>query len=186
VKLKLVEDVALYFAAGLMGAFLVMSWVLLSKYRSLSAELSESADLGRDLWAALDSRMRKQDERILDIMTKFEVYASRSSGSASLISDEKALGGVRPVQLGAKKLEPGAEQASPRIVLEQTERLALQLLSEKARTSVEIKSLINKSREHTARLMKELFERRLVSRDDSKKPFVYQLTEEGRRYLSTS
>ena len=34
--------------------------------------------------------------------------------------------------------------------------------------------------------LKTLFERRLVSRVDEKKPFVYELTEEGRRYLSAS
>ena len=40
-----------------------------------------------------------------------------------------------------------------------------------------------RSREHAARLMKELYEKGLVSRNNSSKPFVYQLTEEGKRRL---
>jgi len=72
--------------------------------------------------------------------------------------------------------------------LDKTERLALSLLSEGPLATPDIlKGLINKggprSREHAARLMKELFEKGLVSRNDSSKPFVYQLTDEGKRRL---
>jgi len=45
--------------------------------------------------------------------------------------------------------------------------------------------VLKKSREHTARTMKGLFERGLVARNDSTKPFVYQLTEEGKHYVSS-
>ncbi len=180
------EDVILYFSVGLIGAFFVLSWVLLSKFKTLNSEISESADLGHDLWSALDSRMRKQDERILDLMTKFEVYRSKFVAVPSFPGGDKGSGVIHPSQTKAKSVEPSVVQPSLGVVLEPTERVVLQLLLERPRTSIEIKSLVNKSREHTARLMKDLFERRLVSRDDSKKPFVYQLTEEGRTYLSTS
>src|SRR5437870_10716513 len=70
-------DVITYFAAGISGFFVVLSWVLLSRYRNLTAKVAESTELGRDIWNALDSRLKKQDERILDLMTKFEVYESR-------------------------------------------------------------------------------------------------------------
>ncbi len=180
------EDVVLYFSVGLIGTFSVLSWVLISKFRTLNSEISESADLGHDLWSALDSRMRKQDERILDIMTKFEVYRSKFVAVPSHPGDNRDSSIIHPLQLRMKNVEPNVVQASLGVVLEPTERVVLQLLLERPRTSVELKSLVNKSREHTARLMKDLFERHLVSRDDSKKPFVYQLTEEGRSYLSTS
>ncbi len=78
------------------------------------------------------------------------------------------------------------KQPTTPIAQEPIDRVVLRLLVNRPRTSVEIKSLIRKSREHSARLMKDLYERRLVSRDDREKPFVYSLTEEGRRYLSAS
>jgi len=65
-----------------------------------------------------------------------------------------------------------------------TEKAIMKLLSEGSMSSVDVREAIKKSREHTARLMKGLFDKGLVTRDDSAKPFVYQLTDEGRRYLS--
>ena len=70
-------DIITYFAAGAIGLFIVLSWVLLSKYRNLTAKVAESTELGRDIWNALDSRLKKQDERILDVVTRFDVYESR-------------------------------------------------------------------------------------------------------------
>ena len=188
-------DLVTYFAAGLIGLFAVLSWVLLSKYRILTVKVAESTELGRDIWNALDSRLKKQDERILDVVTRFDVYESRLAEATfprvtkEPIPVQTAKAEVRPQQ----KAEPREEQkeetkptAPVREDLEPTERVVLQLLMERPRTSIEIKTLVKKSREHSGRLMKTLFERRLVSRADQKKPFVYELTEEGRRYLSGS
>src|SRR2546428_12668249 len=77
VEASLDGDLVTYFAAGLIGLFAVLSWVLLSKYRTLTAKVVESTELGRDIWNALDSRLKKQDERILDVVTRFDVYESR-------------------------------------------------------------------------------------------------------------
>ena len=188
-------DIITYFAAGVIGLFVVLSWVLLSKYRNLTAKVAESTELGRDIWNALDSRLKKQDERILDVVTRFDVYESRLA-EVTLPRAAKERVPVQTVKAEVQlqqKAEAKQEQkqearpaAPTREDLEPTERVVLQLLMERPRTSIEIKTLVKKSREHSARLMKTLFERRLVSRADQKKPFVYELTEEGRRYLSGS
>lgn len=171
------------------AAFLVLSAFLLSKFRSISNRMSVSGDVGKNLWSAFDARLKKQDERILDVMAKVEVLLSKASRPQSLLAVSVSPSPSVDIE-GAKVLsmvKPGMVQVERRVtphVLEPTEKVILQLLSERSRTSVEIKSLINKSREHTARLMKSLFERGLVVRDDSKKPFVYQVTERGRVYFS--
>ena len=59
----------------------------------------------------------------------------------------------------------------------------LNLLVEKSRTSREIQNAIGRTREHTSRLMRKLYESNLVSRDNSHKPFKYNITDEGRREL---
>jgi predicted transcriptional regulator len=61
---------------------------------------------------------------------------------------------------------------------------AVKLLAESPKNTRQITDALKKSREHTARVMKELYEQGLVRRNDSTKPFVYQLTDEGRRHLS--
>ena len=58
------------------------------------------------------------------------------------------------------------------------------MLSERARTSVEIRQQFGISREHAARLLKGLFDRGLVVRNDLRKPFVYEITETGRRMVA--
>jgi predicted transcriptional regulator len=56
----------------------------------------------------------------------------------------------------------------------------LKLLSESPRTSREIQYSIGRTREHTARLMKRLYESRLVDRQSNSRPYKYTITEAGR------
>jgi CTP-dependent riboflavin kinase len=53
-------------------------------------------------------------------------------------------------------------------------------------SSTEIQHEVKKSREHTSRFMKSLFVKQLVSRDVHTKPFVYRITDEGRKLLKAS
>jgi predicted ArsR family transcriptional regulator len=63
------------------------------------------------------------------------------------------------------------------------EERALKLLNESPRTSVEIRDLTGLSREHAARIMKGLYDKGFVVRDDAHKPYHYQLTDEGRKQV---
>jgi predicted transcriptional regulator len=67
----------------------------------------------------------------------------------------------------------------------ETETKVLLLLAKGARTSAQIKDEVGRSREHTARLMKALFERGLVVRNDRNKPYVYEITESGKSYVAS-
>jgi hypothetical protein len=60
----------------------------------------------------------------------------------------------------------------------------LNLLIQKPVTSKELQHIIERSREHTSRLLKKLYESKLLYRDFSTRPFKYSITEEGRRWLS--
>jgi DNA-binding MarR family transcriptional regulator len=183
------DDLVTYALLASAAFFVVLAFGLLVRYRQVSQKITTSTDLGRDLWQALDQRLRKQDERILDMMGRFEVIQSRSieraSAAAPVVVPEpselvKEAPRVPQVQLTSVPV------VRPRAVtsLDATEVTVIKLLGEKPRSSVEIKELVGKSREHTARLMKSLFDRGFVTRDDSNRPFVYQLTDDGRRSLS--
>jgi len=60
----------------------------------------------------------------------------------------------------------------------------LKLLSERPRTSREIQHAIGRTREHTSRLMKGLYEMNLVTRESNIKPFKYTITDAGRIKLN--
>jgi predicted transcriptional regulator len=55
----------------------------------------------------------------------------------------------------------------------------LRLITEKPITSRDIQVTIGRTREHTSRMMKKLFEEGLVERDMRTKPFTYKITEKG-------
>jgi len=56
----------------------------------------------------------------------------------------------------------------------------LHLITNKAMTSRDIQITTKRSREHTSRLMKKLFESGLVQRNTETKPYTYSITEKGK------
>ena len=66
---------------------------------------------------------------------------------------------------------------------ENTVSSILKLLSQSPMTAREIQVNTKKTREHTSRLMKRLYNESLVTRDIDNKPFLYKITDEGRRLL---
>ena len=67
--------------------------------------------------------------------------------------------------------------------LSPTERGVLELLAGGARAAPEIGRLVTKSREHTARLMKSLFEQGFVEREANRQPYEYRLNDKVREVL---
>ena len=66
------------------------------------------------------------------------------------------------------------------------ERLILKLVFESngKLAAKDIQSRIGKSREHTARVMNSLFKRGFVMRESSTRPFIYSITDYGRRVIA--
>jgi hypothetical protein len=166
--------------AAVIVASVIVSFSVLSRYRSLASEAARSNELAKDLWNALDNKLKKQDERIVDLMARVEIYGVRS--------ELKRLPSVsKPRDVLIEAVKP-REVVINRVSAPSTnvDRTILEKLIEGPKTSTEIKTIIGKSREHTARLMKALFDRRYVIRNDAKRPFVYEITDLGRRYLAES
>ncbi len=64
-----------------------------------------------------------------------------------------------------------------------TNDYVLQLITEKPMTSRDIQITLNKSREHTSRLLKKLFEDGYVIRNTKSKPYTYSISEKGKEKL---
>ena len=56
----------------------------------------------------------------------------------------------------------------------------LHLITDKAMTSRDIQITLKRTREHTSRLMKKLFEDGFVQRNTESKPYTYSITEKGK------
>ena len=202
--MALVDDLVTAILLASAAFFVALAFGLLIRYRQLSQKINASSDLGHDLWQALEQRMRKQDERILDVMGRLEVIQSRvlaspvpqapasSPPTPTLASQPPAveavltdvMPAVAPVQQPESQQESRTSQApSSQVQLDETQLKAISLLAESPKNTRQLTDVIGMSREHTARLMKTLFEAGVVTRNDATKPFVYQLTDQGRRYL---
>ena len=56
----------------------------------------------------------------------------------------------------------------------------LHLITDKAMTSRDIQITLKRTREHTSRLMKKLFEDGFVQRNTESKPYTYSITDKGK------
>jgi DNA-binding MarR family transcriptional regulator len=60
----------------------------------------------------------------------------------------------------------------------------LKKLEDNSLTTREIQKQIGRTREHTSRLLKKLYDNKIVERDMASKPFKYTITDEGRKLLT--
>lgn len=189
--MTLLDDLVLTTCVGISTACVAIMVVFLTRYRAIVNEASKSSQLAKNIWDALNSRLSVMDARIIDTMAKVEIYAVQQESRRSRKVEDDQLA-PRPSVTG--KLEPvispqtqlkaaNPVQLNVQVEPQGIERRILSSLSEGPRTNADIKNLVNRSREHTARVMKLLFESGLVARNDRTRPFVYEITDAGRRYL---
>ncbi len=90
---------------------------------------------------------------------------------------------TRPIEVASKvKIVPEKENFTPsiqNIIPTNPIDYVLHLITTKAMTSRDIQITLKKSREHTSRLMKKMFEDGYVQRNTESKPYTYSITEKG-------
>jgi uncharacterized protein (DUF3084 family) len=119
------------------------------------------------------TRLDEIDKKVRDAVTSQETLTAKVSRIEEqtrrfAVAPEAKVEAVIPIKR-EKALAP----------LTETELSVLEMLaSEGPKTAPEIKGRIKLSREHTARLMKKLYEEGYLERDTSKIPFKYHVKEE--------
>ena len=165
--------------------FVLLALILLARYRQASQRLAESAELNHELYRGMEERLKKQDERIVDLMARTEVLQAKLLAPPPTPFRPVITRDVMPFSQVTQQQPPPTPRPTtrPPPASGETESRILALLQGGAKTPIDIKQALGLSREHTARMMKSLYDKGLVTRDDSTKPFVYQLTERGRTSL---
>ena len=183
---RLLDDYVLAASAAIIVASVVILATLLYRYERLVQEADKSTRLAKDVWDSVNSRFSVVDGRIIDLMAKTDVLSSRL-GVAPVASQPRPTPTLAPIQ-GRPARSTEAPVATRVVQLgegTETETKVLRLLAQGPKSSAEIKEQVGKSREHTARLMKALFDRGLVIRNDRNKPYVYEITETGKSYVAS-
>jgi predicted transcriptional regulator len=182
------------------GVFFVVGFVISFSVRTQKKELiieKEKRDEFNhyDILEALETRKQNQidylNNKLVDVYTKLDKIESQllllsqsilktefipdkieEAKNQDVIYHNKSHNQDRP-----KKLFDIAENQNSTI------QYILKLLHNEPKTSNEIKNAIGRTREHTSRLMKKLYEMNLVERDVKNRPFRYRLTEAGNKYI---
>ncbi len=130
------------------------------------------------------SDLKKVSPRIGVLENRLDEFASMKDTLLKKIAE------IEKQQLRRKDSETEIESAIPikreRVLapLTATELTVLEFLAvEGEKTAPEIKEQIKLSREHTARLMKKLYEKGYLERSARKVPFTYKLKEEMQKIL---
>ncbi len=167
---------------------------------ALSGELSEQLQILSANHARLSVEGENADkERLLGFMQDWMGNVKRVNEKVdglhkSLRSVEQEVQEIRgwvnrlsvPDKLAAGTAETpvGVVTEDTLAKLSPTERGVLELLAGGARAAPEIGRLVTKSREHTARLMKSLFEQGFVEREANRQPYDYRLNDKVREVLA--
>ena len=150
-------------------------------------------------------KMEKHDKRLVDLAGKIEDVSEVEQKLSKQIekTDKKVndltasqerivrrIAEVEKARYKAPKPEAKIEAAIPikkekaLAPLTETELAVLEILAkEKEKTAPEIRGEIRLTREHTARLMKKLYEDGYLERDTRKMPYTYRLKEEMQKIL---
>lgn len=140
----------------------------LKKYEKRLSDITSKVDTALGLKEQMLPQIEKLNERIDKVVKAQENMEQRISKP-----QEVQIEGVIPI-----KRERALAQ------LTATELRVLEILTdEEQKTAPEIKSEIGLTREHTARLMKKLYEKGYVERDETKTPYAYRIKEEMRKIL---
>jgi len=140
----------------------------LKKHEKRLSDITPKVDTALGLKEQLLPQIEKLNERINKVVKAQENMEQQISEP-----QEVPIRGVIPI-----KRERALAQ------LTATELRVLEILTdEEQKTAPEIKSEIGLTREHTARLMKKLYEKGYVERDETKTPYAYRIKEEMRKIL---
>jgi predicted transcriptional regulator/uncharacterized coiled-coil protein SlyX len=138
--------------------------------KRISTEIAELSGLAQRFPEHLTSvtqkitEVTKSQEEFRERLTSLENRLATpeiSIESAIPIKQDKALASLTPTELSVLEI----------------------LANEGEKTAPEIKTRVNLTREHTARLMKKLYEEGYLERSTGKIPFAYRIKEEMRKIM---
>ena len=150
------------------GLFLIL---YASKLHSIITQERVAGEIVSSIVTSLERKIQEKDDRISDLLFRVDLLETKmisSTGKQSRIES------VTSQSYGTTLSHTTSSGITS------TEITALRLLLNESRTPKEIQKGLGKSREHVTRLMKDLFERGFVSRNQNQRPFVYNLTNTGK------
>ena len=134
-----------------------------------------------DMKIRLDSmEMQGVEQKKEDPTLEIKQYLDKLSKNQQIIENST----ISPKKTEVVKEETKTIQRMPNLDHNNAIDYVLHLITDKAMTSRDIQITLKRSREHTSRLLKKLFDDGFVNRNTSTKPYTYSITEKGREKIN--
>ena len=181
-ELEVILGWILAFIGGLVGLYLFFKIRPLMKFKNEEFDASQTERLEYYERQLIDMKIRLDALEIQGIEQKeedpnLELKQFLEKLAKDKIENKQSVINAKEEEITPKKVVstpniPNIEYANP-------VDYVLHLITDKAMTSRDIQITLKKSREHTSRLMKKLFEDGYVQRNTKSKPYTYSITEKG-------
>ncbi len=174
-------DIDVGMILAVIGSFL-LGLACIVAYNKIKPRLNSQSN---DLKILVD-RLQYYENLLIDMKIRLD--------SLELVKESEELAQAQIPKPREEKIEPEAavevKEEKPKARVHNMNfgsatEYVLRLITEKPMTSRDIQITIGRSREHTSRMMKKLFEEGLVERDMQTKPFTYKITQKGLTRIGT-
>ena len=172
--------VILAFFVGLGGLYLYFKARPFIKSRSEMVDVSQSERLEYYERQLIDMKIRLDALEIQGIEQKIEDPNLELKQFLEKLAKNEAQEEIKVPQPKVLNEKALSTPNVPNTVHTNPTNYVLHLITNKAMTSRDIQVTLKKSREHTSRLMKKLFEEGYVQRNTETKPYTYSITEKGK------
>lgn len=179
--------VIIAFVVGLVGLY---SYYKIRPFIKTKSEMIDSSQLERleyyerqliDMKIRLDSmEMQGVEQKKEDPTLEIKQYLEKLTKNQQVIENPI----ISPKKTEDISKEPKTIQRMPNLDHNNATDYVLHLITNKAMTSRDIQITLKRSREHTSRLMKKLYDDGFVQRNTSTKPYTYSITEKGKEKIN--
>ena len=179
--------VIIAFVVGLVGLY---SYYKIRPFIKTKSEMIDSSQLERleyyerqliDMKIRLDSiEMQGVEQKKEDPTIEIKQYLEKLTKNQQVIENPT----IPLKKTEIVKEEPKIIQRMPNSDHNNAIDYVLHLITDKAMTSRDIQITLKRSREHTSRLMKKLYDDGFVKRNTNTKPYTYSITEKGKEKIN--
>lgn len=178
--------VIIAFVVGLVGLY---SYYKIRPFIKSKNEMVDASQLERleyyerqliDMKIRLDSmEMQGVEQKKEDPTIEIKQYLEKLTKNQLVIENPI----TPPKKTEIVREEPKIIQRMPNLDHNNAIDYVLHLITDKAMTSRDIQITLKRSREHTSRLMKKLYDDGFVKRNTSTKPYTYSISEKGKEKI---
>jgi len=137
-------------------------------------------------------RLEYYERQLIDMKIRLDALEMADLGTNSESTEEELKKIVQRLAKSSEEeepkekivqVEPPKQEIVPNTGYSDITDHVLHLITDKSMTSRDIQITIGRTREHTSRLMKKLFEDGFVERHTNTKPYTYSITSKGKEKL---